>query len=269
MSSVYARLGFNFDTNKFDGADTLSTPALNLLGNTAINLSQWQIDDIANNTVSGYYVNPHNDTLGILSVFVAGLHAYANTDYYSYPDSNTANLLYTTTATAETSLSNFAIHTNNLSGVTRSSNTAIYPDLTTGLAVGRQVLNIVNKTDGVQNNTPILGNFTSLYIGDELLALQDGIANDYITISGSITGNTSNISNSALSSAVSNVANLMSVVDTQRNNDITFYGNCYKVMQDYQTAVAFSYVGDTQNNLIKLIGTDKLKADLANNEVIA
>ena len=166
--SVYNRLGFNFDTAMFNGADTLTPGVLNFLGNTSINLSQWQENDLANAQVNGYYQNPHNDKLGALAVFVTGISLLSNTANCTFDDLDTANTMANTAVSAQSSLLNFTYHTNNLSGVTRSSNTAMYPDLNTAVSIGRQILNITNKTDAVQNNIPILGNFTSLYVANDI-----------------------------------------------------------------------------------------------------
>lgn len=267
MSSVYGRLGFNFDTTKFNGADNLSTGVINLLGNTSINLSDWQANDLANAQVNGYYKNPHNDSLGALAVFVTGISLLSNTANYSFDDPDTANTLANTASSAQTSLLNFTYHTNNISGVTRSSNTAMYPDLNTALAIGRQILNITNKTDGVQNNTPILGNFTSLYIANDISIFVETLANDFITISNSVSadanGNANNmISNTTMNTIISDIQSFQLLIDTRKNADITFYLNSYNISQEYQTVSQFSNLGATQNSLIKLIGTDKLKTDL-------
>lgn len=266
MSGVYGRLGFNFDTTKFNGADNLSTGVLNLLGNTTINLSQWQEDDLANAQVNGYYKNPHNDSLGALAVFITGISLLANTSNYEFDDANTANTLANTATSAQTSLLNFTYHTNNISGVTRSSNTAMWPDLNTALSIGRQILNITNKTDGIQNNTPILGNFTSLYIANDISIFVNTLANDFITISNSISANGGNannsISNTTMNTIISDIQSFQTLVDTRKSADVSFYLNSYEILQEYQTVSQFSNFGATQNSLIKLIGTDKLKTDL-------
>jgi len=261
--SIYARLGFNFDTAKFDGADTLSSGVLNFLSNTSINLSQWQIDDISSNTVYGYYQNPHNDNLGILSVFVTGIASYANTINYNYNNTDLANTMANVALSTYSSLQNFANHTNNLSGVTRSTDPTLYPDLNSALAVGRQMLNITNKSDGVQNNTPILGNFTSLYIGPDLSSQANVLANDYIVLSNSFSGANSNVSNATMNTIILDIQTLQTLIDTRKNEDITFYTNSNEIMQEYFTVLQFSNLGATQNSLIELIGTDKLKEDLS------
>lgn len=262
MGSIYARLQFNFDTANFNGDDTLTPGVQNYLSNSSINLSEWQIGDIANTAVGGYYENPYNDNLGELSVFITGLESYANTEVYYYNNPSLANTMLTTTQTAKTALTNFTNHTNNLSGVTRSSNTAAFPDLSSGLNVGRQILQIVNKSDGVQNNTPILGNFTSLYIANTITEFTDAIRNDYIVLSDSFSGANSNISDSRMNTIILDVQLLTNEINARTSGDISFYTNSYEILNEYLYVSQFSNLGATQNNLIEIVGTDKLKDDL-------
>jgi hypothetical protein len=135
------------------------------------------------------------------------------------------------------------------------------------MGVSTQILTITNKTDSVQNNVPILGNFTSLYIGPDLITSNTVIANDNITLLDTIYldldgNNASNITNSAMNVIISDVQTLKTLIDTRKNGDISFYVNSLAISNDYQTLLQFSNIGATQNSLIQLIGTDKLKNNL-------
>lgn len=266
--SVYGRLGYNFDTTQFNGADVLSPGVINYVSNTNIQLSTWQINDLAAANVGGYYQNPHQYTLATLAIYLDGLTTLSNTSSVTYNvATDAANTLYTFLSTSlPSSLISFTTHTNNLSGVTRSSDSSQYPDMSSALAVGRQILNLTNKTDGVQNNTPILGNFTSLYVGNTLSALSIAIVNDYVTLNNSIniiSGNAySNITNSAINVIISDVQTLQTLIDTRRTADASFYVNSLAVSKDYQKLLQFSNIGSTQNSLIQLVGTTKLHSDL-------
>ncbi len=261
--SVYGRLGYNFDSTQFNGADILSQGVLNYLGNTSIHLSSWQIDDMSNSMVGGYYQNPHQYILASLSIYLDGIYQIANTANISYTNAPvTSNNLLPLLTSTSSSIISFTNHTNNLAGITRSSNTSLYPDFGSALAVGRQILNITNTTDSIQNNTPILGNFTSLYTGNTLSSLNISIIKDYATLNNSISivsGNAvSNISNSAMNTIINDIQSLQTVMDTRRTADCTFYQNSLSVMQDYQIVLQFSNIGATQNSLITLMGTPKL-----------
>ena len=262
MGSIYGRLGFNFDTANFGGDDILTPGVANYLGNSSINLATWQIDDIASSSVGDYYVNPYNDDLAELSVFITGIATYANTQSYGYDNSDLANNMLLAAASAQSSLSNFTNHTNNLSGVTKSTNLSAYPDLNSALNIGRQVLQLVNKSDGVQNNTPILGNFTSLYIANTISFYTTTIRNDYITLSNSFNGANSNVSNATMNTIISDMQSFSQVVNDRTNSDINFYLNSYEIVNEYITVSQFSNLGATQNNLIDIVGTTKLKNDL-------
>jgi hypothetical protein len=261
--TIYGRLGFNFDTTKFNGADALSPNVSNYLANTSINLSTWQLNDMSNSTAGGYYQNPHQSVINSLTTSLNSLLTNSNTTDIDFGSNNdTANTLYLTVTSTKNSLITFTTHTNNLSGLTYSSNSAVYPDLNSGLAVGREILNLTNKTDSIQNNTPILGNFTSLYIGSDLTTYNSYLANDVIILSTSISGNTSSISNEALTLIISHVQGLQSLIVTRYNSDISFYQNSLTISNDYRTVSQFSNIGATQNSLISLIGTSKLKTNL-------
>jgi hypothetical protein len=265
--SIFARLNYSFANTQYNGADQLTPGVLNLLNNQPQNLNQWQINDIANASASGYFQNPHNNNLGTLAVFVTGILSLSNTSYCDYNvNSEAANTMFAQAGLAQSTLTGFTTHTNNLSGVTRSTNTSQYPDLNSALNIGRQILTITNKSDGVQNNIPIIGNFSSLYIGNTLTNITSTIANDFIILNNSITANngnlSSNLSNSQINTIANDLSNLQINMSTAKNNDITFYQNSYAVYNDYNTVTQFNHLGSTQNNLITLIGTSKLKTDL-------
>ena len=178
-----------------------------------------------------------------------------------------ANTLYSSIINALTAVSDFTTHTNYISGVERSANTVLYPDLNTALSIGRQVLSLTNKADQTQNNVPVLGSFTSLYIRDDVDSRSNAIIIDSRTLGNSLyveDGNTySNISVSSINTIITDVNSLQTLLATRRNGDINFYQNSLAIIRDYQTVLTFSSVGATQNSLLQIVGTTKLKTDLA------
>jgi len=184
-----------------------------------------------------------------------------------------ANTLYSSIINALTAVSDFTTHTNYISGVERSANTVLYPDLNTALSIGRQVLSLTNKSDQTQNNVPVLGNFTSLYIRDDVDSRSNAIIIDSRTLGNSLyveDGNTySNISVSSINTIITDVNSLQTLLATRRNGDINFYQNSLAIIRDYQTVLTFSSVGDTQNSLLQIVGTTKLKTDLATAKPLA
>ena len=265
--SVYSRLGFNQGYANFNGADQLTQNTINYLGNTSVNLNTWQKNELANNTVGGYFYNPHSNTLSNLVIVLNNFVNTCNIAQTTFTYANvTPNLVVAAAQTAISSISTFLTHTNNLSGVTNSSNTSLYPDMGSGLAIGRQMLSISNNIDGTQNNTPMLGSFTSLYVVPNISAGNNAIYNDYNTLLntiGIVSGNsTSNITDSQMNVFISDISTTQTIMDTQRNGDITFYTNSLSVMRDYQNLLQFTNLGATQNSLISIIGTPKLHSDL-------
>ena len=126
MSSIYQRLGFNFNTSKFHGDDQLTTGSQNYLNNANIRLNQWQINDIANNSVNGYYQNPYTTELNGLTVVLNNFITNCNTSTTTFTNApDVANSVVSYASAAISSISSFITHTNNLSGVTNSSNTAL------------------------------------------------------------------------------------------------------------------------------------------------
>jgi hypothetical protein len=271
MSSIYGRLGYNFDSTKFGDDVNLSSGATNFLNNSSINLSQWQVDDIASASTSGYYTNPYSSILSRLTVVLTGMAANCNTSSITFDTADAqANTLSSSISGALSAVSGFSTHTNCISGVERSANTCLYPDLNTALSVGRQVLSLTNKADQTQNNVPVLGNFTSLYISDDINSSSNNIFRDSIILSNSLydmDGNTySNISVSSINSIITDVNSLQNLLNTRKNSDISFYQNSLAIVQDYQKVLTFSNVGDTQNSILQIVGTPKLKNDLATSQ---
>ena len=274
MSSIYNRLGYNFDTTKFGDDVDLAPGANNFLNNSSINLSQWQVDDIATSTATGYYQNPYSSVLSNMTVVLKGMAANCNISSITFNVAPTqANTLYSSIINALTAVSDFTTHTNYISGVERSANTVLYPDLNTALSIGRQVLSLTNKSDQTQNNVPVLGNFTSLYIRDDVDSRSNAIIIDSRTLGNSLyveDGNTySNISVSSINTIITDVNSLQTLLATRRNGDINFYQNSLAIIRDYQTVLTFSSVGDTQNSLLQIVGTTKLKTDLATAKPLA
>lgn len=267
MSSIYGRLGYNFDTTLMGNDAAIGSAANNFLNNSSVQLSQWQVNDIANASVTGYYQNPYTSTLSNLTITLTNMAATCNIGNVTFDTAEAqANVLHSTINNTLGSISSFKTHTDNISGVQKSSDGSLYPDLNTALSIGRQVLSLTNKSDGVQNNTPVLGNFTSLYIKDQVNSLSNTITNDSTILLNSIYvldgNNASNISISAINSIITNVSSLQTLLNSRRSGDISFYQNSLAVVQDYQTVLSFSSVGATQNSLLQIVGTDKLKTSI-------
>ena len=163
----------------------------------------------------------------------------------------------------------FLAHTYRISGVvpiTANVNAADKPHLEQAMQVGRSLMYLIYQTDGREDNAPMLGSFTSLYVVDKVSAGNNQIYRDFNTLLNTITvvggNNVSNITDSQMNVFISDISSTQSIMDTQRNGDITFYTNSLSVMRDYQNLLQFTNLGATQNSLISIIGTPKLHSDL-------
>jgi len=250
MSSVFARLGYNFEDSKFGDGLYLTDAAKKTLNAAPIVLADWQKNDIANNVVerTRYYQNPLTTTISTLS----------NTGNLIATQANTANF-FSLEASAlgyVNELQYFKNHTDNVSGVTSTTSENInIPNYDLGVAVGQQVLKITNVTDEVANATPMLGSMTSLFIGNDLSANSTILLENYnLLVNSAITE----------SQALANVTSANNLISTRRTHDWNFYTNCRGVLDDYIFVSRFSNMGNTQYYLANnYIGTTLLKTNLS------
>lgn len=273
MSTIYGRLGYD-STYSGNNVTDMSSSANNFV-NTLPKLVEkdWQIQDIANANTSGYYKNPVNtQSRGIWStansiIAVANIQNVANLNYL-YVAANTI---------AGTTARNFQDHTDRISGVVQPyADTATYPHLQTALNTGQMLIYLTSQSDGISNNSPIMGNFTSLTTANQLGDLYNTIIVYPSTIANSINvvtttdggGNTittytTNLSNSQIVTFTNNLNTIIAIMNTRRTADENFYYNSQDVLNDYHTVKQFNKMGSTQTYLIQnLVGSDKLLSRL-------
>ena len=131
---------------------------------------------------------------------------------------------------------------------------------------------MTNQSDGIQDNSPIMGNFTSITIAQELSDYSNTISTYYDTINTSITTTgtgantetdpiirTSSLSLSVVQNMSNNVIAIHDMLRDRRVHDEEFYRNSKAVVEDYNSVKGFSDMGATQEHLVKnYIGSDKL-----------
>lgn len=254
-SGVYATLGYNFSDPNGD--------VLKLSANTQAHMNSmpafiesWQAQDIANNTVGGYFQNPLNDYLNTIITVSSNLIEVANTaNTNGYTNALTimasAELLYTESQS-------FLTHTNRLSGIipfTGIDNVNPYYD--TAMSYGKSALYITNQTDAITNTSPIMGSFTSLFIGPQVYDSANTISTDLILLTNAVTANT--LSDLLVEQINSDITVINSLLTTRQNADISFYANLKAFTNNYNTVKQFSNMGESQTYLINnFIGTPKL-----------
>jgi hypothetical protein len=142
--------------------------------------------------------------------------------------------------------------------------------------LAKSAMYIVNQTDGIEDNSPIMGSFTSLLVVPQITNLYNTLPGHATLLGNSITitvvtGGTSEeptsseVATSSLTlaqatSIKNNVNEIVTLLNTRRTHDENFFTNLKTFMADYNKVRQFSNMGDTQTSLVNnFIGTDKIK----------
>ena len=284
--SIFGRLEYNFETTS-NSVFELSSNTQNFMNTVPSLLTDWQQNDIANNEVGGYFRNPVanvaqdiRDTCNtIFSILIED--ATTNTNSLIGETLDVTNLFITMNIkTANIGTNNgglFIEHTNRISGVTSIQDSlniddknALLPHYQTAMSTGQLLMYLTNQAESVSNNTPIMGNFTSILIEEELNSLYSNIStyatqiNNSITITG--TGispdnfvRTSNLSLETVQSMANNIDTINTTLSVRRDHDEKFYTNSKQIVEEYSQLRIFNTPGATANNLMQnYIGSDKL-----------
>jgi hypothetical protein len=282
--SIFDRLNYNYTGN---GVTELSDSNKSFMNSMPTLMNDWQTQDVANNDVGGYFKNPVanvtqylRDSCNTIYILLSGNPA-ANINAVSGSTStiNAAFLSMISTA-ANTGSNNggfFIAHTNRISGVINIEQSvadevdvANVPHYDTAMSTGQLLMYITNQSDGIGNNAPIMGNFTSVTIESDLESYNVNVSSYYTTINNSltITGTgtdidpivrSSNLSLEIVQDMANNINDLHNLLVERRVHDEEFFRNSRKVVDDYNTVKNFSDMGATANNLVQnYIGSDKL-----------
>jgi len=263
--SIFNRLGYD-EANTAIIVTPLSANVISTMNNLPALLNTWQTADAANNDVGGYFRNPvANVTQSIWNVAntiiaIPGVHQAANLANIS----SSANALFQ-------AANNFYSHTNRISGVSLDSDEPTLPHFKSAMAVSKVVMYITFQSDGIQNNAPMMGNFTSLTIANNLTISYNTISTYSGNIANSISSSSdggdppvitysSNLTSNQVTTIVNNLNITTSLMDNRRNGDVSFYTNSRAIVDDYNTLKQFSTPGQSESYLYnEFVGTDKLK----------
>lgn len=271
--TVYSRLGYNFDTKRFGGAATLGDGAkntLNLIADNTPPMTDWQKTDLAAGPITrtNYFQNP-------MAGYCTTILASAQNMYESGNTTGDSAVMSAATALI-ISVNAFKKHTDNISGVTVVTSPG-FPSYDTASSVGQMSMQTLTKTGETQTDTtPILGSFTSLFIGD-LLSGNSAILTQYTSdynasISCTTTGTGTNVdpyittctSNIDATPMITYTGSVKDIMDTRRTHDVNFYNNSIQIAQDNAFLQQFNTMGNTNTYLINnVVGTASLKAKLA------
>lgn len=276
MASLFDRLGYNFDSSGSNTIIEFSQKTLDHMNSAPQLLTDWQKADISNNNVGGYLTNPIANVIGFiratsnsiatLTLGLTGSSLAINTNFSSI-NTNVLNI-----GTNNGGL--FLAHTNRLSGVVNVSQSVAQtsngeigdlPHYDTALSIGQVVMYLVYQTDGIQNNAPIMGNFTSILIKDQLetynIALQSHFTQINNSINYAVASNVSNLTLAQTTAILANTSNLDLLLVTRRTADEQFFANSKQIVAEYKSMKSFTTMGATANNLVQnFVGTDKIKS---------
>jgi len=256
-TGVYATLGYNFSDPNGDVL-TLSANTIAHLNSMPAFIDSWQAQDIANNTVGGYYQNPvASNTSSIISISQTMI-TVANTG----ASQNIANcdLIITAANGLYNTTTSFLAHTNRISGVTPFVGQDVEnPYYDTAMGLGKTALYITNQTDNITNTSPILGSFTSILIGPQISSANVTLVNSLVTLTNGVTAN--NLTQSQITQILANISSANTLLFSRQTADVTYYTNLRTFVDNYNTIKKFTNMGETETYLVNnFVGTDKIKS---------
>ena len=262
MTTIYDRLqvNTNFISNNLI---QFSDDTKNTMNSFPSIVPEWQAIDLGNDDTSGYTYNPLVNVLS--SIYV--------TANFLYEDANlVANLVSISTA-AEVLMSDtteFINHTNRLSGVVQpNGDTAQKPHYSTAVGAGKMMMYLTNKTDDVQNNSPIIGAFSSVFTKSNLENYLITLTTDKQTVNTSIHtggfpfGNThySTLTPTQVASITADIIAVSNFMNSRRTSDETYYTTSVNILQQLKDVKPFTKIGQSEKYLLgNFLATDKLKS---------
>lgn len=264
MASITDRLTTDFNVSRFGTDVNLSEKAKNYLNTSPVRVSAWAKSDLANGSISrsDYFQNPVASYVSSISSNVNSIITVCVNDpatNFPLAEQEVKNLANTAN-TLILELQQFLNHTNRLSGVSSlSANTeedGLKPTYASCMAVGGVLLTLLSNTDNVDNASPILNNFTSLYIEDELVSNNWTIGNSTVFLSGADTLTEP----AAIEQINVKLLTANTLLYTRRTSDENYYNSSLSIVRDFQLLNSLENAGSTERNLINnKIGTTKLK----------
>lgn len=274
-SGVYATLGFNFSDPNGTVQEFSANTQANLEQFPPI-ISGWQATDLKNNDIGGYHQNPvagYLNTIKITAntICIAIANAYTSPgvdtneppgllppSYYGPSLANVATAANSIISNTE----NMIFHTDKVSGVTPmegKEDTDINPYYKTLTAYGKQAIYITNQTDGVVDNSPILGSLTSLLVVPQFESYASNVAL-YLTKVNAIVAANSDPAG-AITGILSGLNELNAFMIERRGHDVAFFTNVKNMVNKFNQMKAYSSAGETEKYLLNnVLGTDKIKS---------
>ena len=269
-AGVFHSFGYSFDDPN-GHIQELSQDTLEHLDAMPPFITDWQAQDIANKDFDGYYQNPMQSITMLIYQNANAISELANTG------NGVLNLVTVRNSATQlrSNAQEFLSHTSRLSGLTPYVGTDnINPYLDMAMSFGRTAMYITQQTDGITNNAPIMGSFTSLMIEPQLIANNNTLLTYKNQIQGSINVSfdivlqenvhNSNLTNQQITTINTHINNLNNYMQTRRIADIDFYNNVKYFIEGYNKTKKLNNMGETEKYLImNLIGTEKAKTRIS------
>ena len=263
--SIYSRLGFNSsDPATAAAVIPYSQNVINHMAMVPPLMNAWQQQDVANSSTSGYFSNPVAaiaqsimNTANTVNSTITNYNMYGSSASVNTAISAINSIASNITTAGET----FLYTTNRQSNVAGIGSDTTTPHYTTALGIGKIVSYIVNQSDNVQNNSPIMGSFTSLTVGNTLISLYSTMSTlSSILVSGvGVSSNLSGISLVNAQTLQTNMSQISSILTQYPTQDKQFFNNSQSVVSDFNNVNQFSQAGQTETTLFnQYIGTPKL-----------
>lgn len=250
---IFDRLGFPATL----AANTVnySNTTINTLQSVPNLLTDWQMQDIANSNVSGYFVNPASNSANTLISDIA----YIDTISIGISGLETI-LAAANNVVTSNNLIKFRDHTNRLSGVSPPDyENPNLPHYDTAIGAGKVLTYLVYQSDGITNNAVFIGNFGSIIKTQTLSDHANTINSDVILITNSIVGGSSSLTPGQKTTIINNINSMNTFVLNTRTDDENFFANCSSVIEEFKQLKGFNGMGQTQTEIINnYIGTPKL-----------
>ena len=237
-------------------------------------LNAWQTKDVAEANTGGYFNNPvititqnvfsaANNMVNMANGFPISGSTITITNLLANTKNNAITLSYSNTELSITSeCDKFIYITNRLSNVVGMGNDASTPHYQIAIGYGKMMNYITNQSDGVQNNAPMIGGFTSVYTSNTLGPLVANTNTLLTTLQNSLSGNNSTITLTDAQKLDNSMSQMLSTMVRCRTSDTNFFQNSGAVFDDYNKVTQFNNMGQTENQLIQVIGTPKLLSRL-------
>lgn len=273
--SIYGRLGFN--TAEAVTNEAVSVYTTDVANNMALMpqlLNDWQTQDVADSNTGNYFVNPVSSvTANIISLSYSTL-ITLNTVTSSVSTTITdtfANISTTANSIFNTIGPNYLYVTNRESNVVDPGTDSTTVHYRIAIGYGQILSYLTYQADGIQNNSPMMGNFTSVTLGNTLNTLYSTFNTQYNNLANTIVrnldgggptwSNTSNISLTTVQSFSNTLNSIIYLMTTYPAQDNAFFTNSKNIINDYSKVSPLSNMGFTETYLVQnFIGTNKLKS---------